>query len=80
MVEIVKLVVVGIVMALFILFLALFAVHEDDLLGKGQQDQNFSGATGNMELPLIENIVSPHDPLDMVTKLLNKESILILSN
>ena len=52
--EIIKLAIVGIVMVLFILFLAFFAVHEDDLVGKGQ-DQNISGATGNIEVPFIES-------------------------
>lgn len=73
MVGIVKLAVVGVVMALFVLFLALFAVHEDDLLGKGPQDQNVSGATGNIELPLIENTVHRNGPLDMVNIILTGE-------
>ena len=72
--EIIKLAIVGIIMAAFVLFLAFFAVYEDNLVGKGQQDQNISDATGNMVLPLIENGIHNHGTVDMANIMLANES------
>ncbi|OEC86259.1 MULTISPECIES: hypothetical protein [Methanobacterium] len=76
--KIVKLAIVGIIMALFVLFLAFFAVYEDNLVGKGKY-QNVSDATGNIELPLIEKGIPYLDAVDMANIMLTKESTLKLA-
>lgn len=77
--EIIKLAIVGVVMALFILFLAFFAIHEDDLVGKGQ-DQNISGATGNIEIPFIKFTFHHPDTVDIGDIILIKENVPILND
>jgi len=76
--KIVKLAIVGIIMALFVLFLAFFAVYEDNLVGRGQY-QNISDATGNIELPLIEKGIQHLDAVNVVNIMLARESTLKLA-
>ena len=71
--ERVKLAIVGIIMVLFVLFLALFAVYEDNIMGKGGHNQNISEATGNMELPIIENMDYSHNAVNMGNIVLTKD-------
>ncbi|MEN6551385.1 MAG: hypothetical protein ABFC34_00700 [Methanobacterium sp.] len=77
--KIVKLAIVGIIMALFVLFLAFFAVYEDNLVGRGQY-QNVSDATGNIELPLIEKGIQNLNAVNMANIMLAKESTLKLGD
>lgn len=77
--EIVKLAIVGIIMAAFVLFLAFFAVYEDNLIGKGEY-QNVSDATDNIELSLIENKIHNQGAVDITNIILTKESTLKLNN
>ncbi|MEL7670469.1 hypothetical protein [Methanobacterium sp.] len=76
--KIVKLAIVGIIMALFVLFLAFFAIYEDNLVGRGQY-QNVSDATGNIELPLIEKGIQNLNAVNMANIMLAKESTLKLA-
>ena len=71
--ERVILAVVGIIKALFVLFLALFAVYEDNLMGKGGHDQNIPDATGNIELPITENMAYYPDAVNMGNIVLTKD-------
>ena len=77
--EIVKLAIVGIIMAAFVLFLAFFAIYEDNLVGKGEY-QNVSDATDNIELPLIEKGIYSHGAVGITNIILAKESTLKLNN
>ena len=77
--EIIKLAIVGAVMVLFILFLAFFAIHEDDLVGK-EHDQNISGATGNIEIPFIESTFHHPNAVAMGDITLIKENVQGLNN
>ena len=74
-----KLAIVGAVMVLFILFLAFFAIHEDDLVGKGH-DQNISGATGNIEIPFIESTFHHQSAVDIGDVILIKGDVQGLNN
>ena len=78
--DILKLVIVGIIMAAFVLFLAFFAVYEDNLVGKGQQDQNISDATGNVVIPFIEKEIHHQNAVDIVNIMLTKENMRKLNN
>ena len=67
--------IVGVVIVAFILFLALFSIYESNLTGEGQQNQNFSDTTGNMDL-FIENMVPHHqDAVNMANIVLTKADI-----
>ncbi|MGB9977862.1 hypothetical protein [Methanobacterium sp.] len=78
--EIIKFAIVGVIMAVFIVFLAFFAIQEDNFVGNGQQKQNISEATGNIGLPFIENMIHHQDAVDMVNTVLTKKNILKLDN
>ena len=65
--------IVGVIIVVFIVFLALFSIYESNLTGEGQQDQNISNSTGDMGLFFIENIVLyNHDAVDMTNLVLTK--------
>ncbi|HEX3013299.1 MAG TPA: hypothetical protein VHO92_03360 [Methanobacterium sp.] len=78
--EIVKLAIAGVITVAFVIFLAFFAIYEDNLAGKGQQNQNISGATGSMVLCFIENTIHQQGAVDMVNIALTNENILKLNN
>ncbi len=77
--EIVKLAIVGIIMAAVVLFLAFFAVYEDNIVGKGQY-QNVSDATDTIELFIIEKGIHHQNAVDIVNIMLTKENMLKLNN
>lgn len=61
-----KLAIVGVVIVALIVFLVLFSIYESNLTGEGQQNQNVSGTTGNMDRHFIENMIPHHqDAVDM---------------